>query len=389
MSDYPSEYAAFLRNFSDAQAKMARLKICLSSYEEENREFVRLVLGTSLADSIGKYARTMQSARIDLQAKDEEIKKLSLIEEYNSLSRKKAILSDPWPQLLSLLKKTGAKGTDAVSLSLIGGDIDHAVETYRQQVSRLSKQANDQSALEKKLVLSDGKYSKQYQKNVEASSFNRIRTLSQTKSETDFLTNESDSYLSFKSNLDSVRVGGIIKLGTYPQEVPFSIRTPIQWQILAKKGNRILAISRFALDKRQYSTGKSGTTWENSDIRDWLNDTFFSKVFSQTERSMIVETTINTERAVFDKNSVQTRDKVFLLSVPEAQHYFPRDEKRNCKLTQFAARKRGKDGWWLRSRGEKSNYAAVVSDLGGRILESGSPADMSHAVRPAIWIELP
>ncbi len=389
MRDFPSEHAAFLRNFSDAQAKIARLKICLSSYEEENREFVRLVLGTSLADSVSKCARAMQNARNDLQAEDEEIKKLSLIKEYDSLSRRKAILSDPWPQLLSLLKKTGAKGTDAVSLSLIGGDIDHAVETYYQQLSRLSKRANDQSALEKKLTLGDGKYSKQYLKNMEAGSFRQFATYPQTKSETDFLTNESDSYLAFNPNLKSVRVGGVIKLGTYPQEDPFSIRTPIEWQVLAKKGNRVLAISRFALDKRQYSTGKSGTTWENSYIRDWLNDTFFNKAFSQSERSMIVETAMNTERTLFDKDPVQTRDKVFLLSVPEARLYFPRDEKRNCKLTQFAARKRGKDGWWLRTRGEKSDSAAVVSDYGGRILESGSPADMSHAVRPAIWIELP
>ena len=54
MSDYPSEYAAFLRNFSDAEAELTKLKENLSSFEAENGEFARLVLGTSLAESIGK-----------------------------------------------------------------------------------------------------------------------------------------------------------------------------------------------------------------------------------------------------------------------------------------------------------------------------------------------
>ena len=141
MRDFPSEYAAFLRNFNEVKAKLAKLKKSLSSYVEENREFVSLVLETSLADSIGNCEKSMQGVQMNLLSEEEEIKKLALIDEYDSLLRNKAILSDPWPQLLSLLKKIDAKGTDAVALSLIGDDFDRAIEAYQQQVIKLKLQS--------------------------------------------------------------------------------------------------------------------------------------------------------------------------------------------------------------------------------------------------------
>ena len=587
MKAFPSEYAAFLQNVCDAEAKIVKLKESISSFEEENREFVRLVLGTSLAESIDKCERAMQGTQKDLQAEDEEIKKLSLFEEYKSLSKKKAILSDPWPQLLSLLKKTGAKGTEAVSQTLVGDDFDRVIKAYQQKVIKLSKQANNPKVLKKRLLMGIDENSDilidERLKELKAGDFITFGRYPQTATGEDmtpiewqildrkdnwilviskfgldtlpyhnrneFITwekcslrewlnssfmgkafdeeeleaiklsqvenrhswngadwktvggNDSNDMLFLLSNTDaikyfansdsrrciptdyaiqngtyvysgtgyygaarlcgygnwwlrspgktfqnyadrvgcggwtdcsttsselvtnnstmirpamwvnltsdaispvdqkavfrqmnpdlnSIQVGDVIMIGTYPQYKPFNKRTPIEWTILAKEDKKMLAISRFALDKRQFENGRSSTAWKDSNIRFWLNRTFFEDAFSESEQAIIAETELSTEKSLSDADPVKTRDKVFLLSVPEVNQYFSNNEKRKCELTIFALGQVGNNNWWLRTQGEKANYAAEVSTVGGYIFQGGSRVDVTQAVRPAIWIEI-
>ena len=67
-------------------------------------------------------------------------------------------------------------------------------------------------------------------------------------------------------------------------------------------------------------------TWENSDIRSWLNGTFVNRAFSEKERSAIRVTTIDTplhydsDQYSSKKKSIKTKEKVFLLSEDEAEN---------------------------------------------------------------------
>lgn len=88
-----------------------------------------------------------------------------------------------------------------------------------------------------------------------------------------------------------------------------------------------------------------------------------------------------------------TKDKIFILSVDEAERYFTKSEERIGRNTPYAlaqgAYDEGGSGiWWLRTRGGNDTDAACVTS-GGEVTRLG--ADVSSnggAVRPAFWINL-
>ena len=79
----------------------------------------------------------------------------------------------------------------------------------------------------------------------------------------------------------------------------------------------------------------------------------------------------------------------FLLSIEEAEHYFPNAEARRVKLidNEFENLKCFFP-WWLRSSGYPAYRAAVVSK-DGKILARGSKlTNTSYFVRPALRVYL-
>ena len=89
-----------------------------------------------------------------------------------------------------------------------------------------------------------------------------------------------------------------------------------------------------------------------------------------------------------------TQDKVFLLSIPEANKYFSSDSTRQCKLTACAKEQlwyTGRNGfcrWWLRSPGSTQIMAAIVQSDGSVFLSGEFVTNFAQAVRPALWISL-
>ena len=94
-----------------------------------------------------------------------------------------------------------------------------------------------------------------------------------------------------------------------------------------------------------------------------------------------------------------TTDKIFLLSITEAEKYFNSDDDRMCVPTKYAVKygantsssyeKNGEATclWWLRSLGINSNITYVYNN--GDINTSGCPAYcFDVCVRPAMWIEI-
>ena len=192
-------------------------------------------------------------------------------------------------------------------------------------------------------------------------------------------------------------VGSIITFGSYEQDGNESNgKEPIEWVVLAKKNNRILVISRYALDNKPYHEEHMFISWEHCDLREWLNDDFVKEAFSSSERAMIPVVTVpadeNTECST--PAGEATRDQVFLLSMKEANEYFASDEDRACKPTAYAKKRgvwandNGGCWWWLRTPGEYLCTAALVySD--GDVSEYGDGCYYAGTgVRPAMWIDL-
>lgn len=199
------------------------------------------------------------------------------------------------------------------------------------------------------------------------------------------------------NKIKDVNVGDTYTFGSYEQDNNNSNgKEAIEWQVIAKEGTKILVISKYALDCKEYNTSYTNVTWETCTLRKWLNNEFFSSAFSEEEQAMIPSVTVPAdENPYYSTNPGNaTQDKVFLLSITEANKYFSPDSARQCKPTEYAVASgvwksdSGNCWWWLRSPGADQHCAASV-------LSTGAIADYGYlvyigdrAVRPALWIDL-
>jgi len=199
----------------------------------------------------------------------------------------------------------------------------------------------------------------------------------------------------YKQLFSNVSVGSTVFFGSYEQDNNTSNgKENIEWLVLARDGDRVLLISRYALDCQEYNTGYTNFTWETCSLREWLNGTFISTAFSEEEKAMIPSVTISADET---SPGNSTTDQAFLLSIKEANEYFSSDEARKCAPTAYAIAKGVDESeyevdgkatciWWLRS-----NDASCVSVVGSVVDTKGDGRNLANfdsAVRPALWISI-
>lgn len=205
----------------------------------------------------------------------------------------------------------------------------------------------------------------------------------------------------------------------------------IEWRVIDKDSSgHYLIISDKVLDQRQYnSIGVDSMTWEKSTIRSWLNgygaanndagedytsDNFFDTAFTASEKAKIIASTVPADKnPIYDTPAGNaTTDKIFLLSIVEANKYFKDDSARQSLATYYAVVNEvwarnlthdyycGKDNyhetqddcfamWWLRSPGDIISDAVIINargaidnDARGRLVHSTDPG-----IRPALWLK--
>ena len=149
------------------------------------------------------------------------------------------------------------------------------------------------------------------------------------------------------------QVGDIINFGDY------------KWRILKLNNNgTALIISLGIVSKMAYHNRKIGVTWERSDIRKYLNSTFYDK-FSSEQQQAIALTDIQNpfNEKYFTQGGISTVDKVFLLSIEEVRNYFKTNVDRVAKMGREAT------WWWLRSPGSHPDHASFVYSSGSISLD--------------------
>ena len=196
----------------------------------------------------------------------------------------------------------------------------------------------------------------------------------------------------------NVSVGDTIVYGSYEQDNNTSNgQEDIEWIVLAKEGNQILVISKYALDCQQYNTSYTDVTWERCSLRTWMNGTFLSSAFTNAEQAYIPTVTVTADKNPKYSTSagINTQDQVFLLSITEVEKYFSSDSARQCEATAYAKSQGAYTGssngncwWWLRSPGYYGNYAAYVKTGGSVHCTGDDVRNDTHCVRPALWINL-
>jgi len=198
-------------------------------------------------------------------------------------------------------------------------------------------------------------------------------------------------------------VGDIIQFGEW------------DWRVLDIQNDRALIITKNVIERRPYNVDfAEDVTWETSSLREYLNGTFLQR-FTEEELGRIVEAEINNPDNLWYGTSggESTIDKVFLLSLEEADRYFGdsgdyRNRRRmvyDSNLKSWAPINYGFaftntydsdrtakydshiSEWWLRSPGRASFRAANVN-TGGEVIVSGKAAISVAGVRPALWLNL-
>lgn len=265
--------------------------------------------------------------------------------------------------------------------------VNTQVESYNDSIKQIQLQIDN----EKKALSSLGLLAFSNKKAIQ----NNISVLSDKLATEETNKNIYISKLSIKRQM-MVNTDTLF-FGMYPQNAVGKETTPIQWRVLAREDNRVLVISEYAIDCQQYNTGYEDITWETSTIRKWLNNDFLNEAFSAEEQAKIQSTTVtadaNPEYSTDPGND--TTDKVFLLSITEAEEYFTSDSARQCKPTKHAVTNGAyvnSDNcncwWWLRSPGGYSDYAAYVFIDGSLDYCGGGAHRTFGVVRPALWISL-
>lgn len=202
--------------------------------------------------------------------------------------------------------------------------------------------------------------------------------------------------------LDAAQPGDSVFFGAYEQDNNMSNgKEDIEWIVLAREDNRILVVSKYALDAQQYDNVLDRpVTWETCTLRKWLNNEFFNTAFTTEEQKQVLLTAVQphpNSKYSTDSGNV-TQDKIFLLSTKEVEMYFPSEGTRMCVASKYAISKgvmqleryctsSGEPScfWWLRTPGYRQSFAIYV--VADSLTYNGNYGSADGVgVRPALWL---
>ncbi len=192
------------------------------------------------------------------------------------------------------------------------------------------------------------------------------------------------------TSLSGLKVGDTFAYGSYQGK-------SIGWQVLAVEDGKALVISQEGVDVKPFNAQRGEYVWKDSSLRSWLNGEFLSAAFDSAQKGEILTTEVVNGKNPYwaTGGSEATQDKLFCLSIVEAEQYFGRDGDAMCWPSDYAASQgaytdaNGAACWWLRDSGYDVNAGESAADVNteGFIFDSGAYVDHgTYCVRPAMWV---
>lgn len=194
--------------------------------------------------------------------------------------------------------------------------------------------------------------------------------------------------------LKRAEVGDIVQMGTYEQD-----------------GDSILIISHDVIGYQRFSDSPNCVIWEDSQIRTWLNEEFYTDAFDKETQARIKGYVTSGVDEANQESRGDTTDRIFLLSWKEIERYYghklPKAEALLCKPSKAVLQRyeeieqqRVREkvpfvtsvpdvsegiSWMLRSTGKSQNQISIIRGDG---YYSQCMADYYQGVRPAMWIDV-
>ena len=188
--------------------------------------------------------------------------------------------------------------------------------------------------------------------------------------------------------MKQVNVGDIVSFGSWPAQLegPF---VSLSWRVLEVRANGdALLLCHDIIECRSFHDSKGDITWQNCDLRYWLNAVFFTRAFSSEEQALVIpETCAAEDNAIFrTEGGGDTEDFVFCLGFEQAKRFFSVDAMRQAHPTAYAKRAPFTCWWWLRAPGGHQFSCAAVAE-NGSIDYNGFHASLDCiGVRPAVVV---
>ena len=181
--------------------------------------------------------------------------------------------------------------------------------------------------------------------------------------------------------------------GRYPQCYPESDCAPLEWNVIGRKEDFVLLLSKYVIERMAFHNVESETvTWIGSSLRDWLNHDFL-KYFTKEEIRRIPTRRHLTYSIFWPEDSYclttnRSYEKVFLLTDNDVARLAKKYKA--AEATKYARNKDemgsyGAERWWLRNSYEEGNAAFVDED--GWVCHRGDVTSACYVgVRPALWV---
>ena len=364
--------------------------------EEEEKNKV-LQLQTKIQEKIHVLQKRIESGKLELSEEDrqEEQRLFTLAEEAESAYKTLATDYEKMNELEEverLKNEIASKQRELGGLGMFKGKLKKELMQQISDLNDLLKKCESTLQLRRD-AMEKAKKDAEAAKN-KAADYKKNRC----EQETRVITQKVGILQAYIENKDEISYG-------YYKQDRNKEELPIKWKVLSKDEEKMFLISEKGLDCKPYSERGKNATWEYSSLRRWLNETFLNDAFYKEQQLYISETVITNEdnKKYSTSGGGDTKDRIFLLSIAEAEAYFLDDEARKCAPTQYSishgaevrniASEKTKDGeatgwWWLRTPGGSSENTAFVHP-NGSIFPAGSVSyDGNRSARPAFYLDL-
>jgi hypothetical protein len=191
---------------------------------------------------------------------------------------------------------------------------------------------------------------------------------------------------------------------------------PVTWRIAVNDAQGVLLIADQILDNKPWHNASGTVTWQNSWLRNWLENDFYqgaatwgtvptiTNYFSTEEKAAVIQSTLQNPTVGFgsDPDGTVTADHVFLLEAADSV-YFSNAADRKAYNTQYAASYENtsnpfpalrdqsdaapaSDVWWMRthSTGPFPGFSSYVQLNGYVNLFDGLENHSPFSIRPAL-----
>ena len=130
-------------------------------------------------------------------------------------------------------------------------------------------------------------------------------------------------------------VGDIVELGKFESNGDFYATEDIEWIVVKIEGDKALLISKMALVTMPYGdySQEDYVSWKNSEIRNFLNGTFYYNCFTDAERALILSTTNTPSEEEIALGALETSDKIFIPTADELCEMFYSTNDMHCLAT--------------------------------------------------------